>query len=123
MPIVYIKDPNFEFSINPEVIELVEKSKFYGDEEYPGDHMLSMHNLADLYGNNDKMKQYYFVKLFPFSLGGDANKWCNAFPPKSITTKYSCIQLFYGKYFPLSKIHAIKVDICKFAQRKEDTIP
>jgi hypothetical protein len=73
VPIVYIKDPNYAFSINPEIIELVEKNKFYGnDEEYPGDHMLQVHKLANLYGNNDKMKQYYVVKLLPFSLEGDA---------------------------------------------------
>jgi hypothetical protein len=68
IPIVCIKDPDYKFCVNPEIIELVEKNKFYGnDEEYPGDHMLQVHNLADLYGNNDKMKQYYFMKLFPFS--------------------------------------------------------
>jgi hypothetical protein len=88
MPIVFIKDPDFEFSVNPKIIELVEKNKLYGnDEEYPGDHMLQVHNLVDLYGNNDKMKQYYFAKLFPFSLGGDARSWWNALPPKSITSK------------------------------------
>jgi hypothetical protein len=31
--------------------------------------------------------------------------------------------LFYNKYFPIATIHAMKVDICKFTQRKEDTIP
>jgi hypothetical protein len=121
-PIVDIKDPTYKFSINPKIIELVEKNKFYGnDEEYPGDH-IHVHTIANLYGNNDVLKQYYFVKLFPFSFGGDARNWYSALPPRSITSKGSCVQLFYGKYFPHSKIHAMKIDICKFAQRKEETI-
>jgi hypothetical protein len=69
------------------------------------------------------LKQYYFVKLFAFSLEGDARNRYNALPPKSIISKDSCVQLFYGNYFPHSKIHAMKVDICKFAQRKKETIP
>jgi hypothetical protein len=102
VPIVYIKDPDYEFSINPEIIELVEKNKFYGnDEVYPGDHKLQVHKLANLYGNKDKMKQYYVVKLFPFSLKGDARNWYNALPPKSITSKDSCIQYFMVSIFPL----------------------
>jgi hypothetical protein len=63
------------------------------------------------------------VKLFPFSLGGDARNWYNALPPRSITSKDSCVQLFYGKYFPHSKIHAMKIDICKFSQRKKEIKP
>jgi hypothetical protein len=118
-PIVYIEDPAYKFSDNPEIIELVEKNKMYGnDEDYLGDHIMHVHNIANLYGNNNVLKQYYFVKLFPFSLGGDARNWYNALPPKSIISKDSCVQLFYGKYFPHSKVHAMKIDICKFAQRK-----
>jgi hypothetical protein len=51
------------------------------------------------------------VKLFHFSLGGNARNWYNYLPPKSITSKDSCVHLFYGKYFPNSKIHAMKIDI------------
>jgi hypothetical protein len=103
-PIVYIKDPAYNFSVNPEIIELVEKNKFYGnDKEYPGDHIIHVHNIANLYGNNDVLKQYYFVKLFPFSLGGDARNWYNALPPKSIISKYSCVQLFMVSIFLIVK--------------------
>jgi hypothetical protein len=52
-PIVYIKDPAYKFSVNPEITELVEKNKFYGkDEEYLGDHIIHVHNIANMYGNN-----------------------------------------------------------------------
>jgi hypothetical protein len=123
-PIIYIKYSAYEFFVNPDIIELVEKNKFYGkDDEYPGDHIIQVHDIANLYGNNEVQKHYYFLKLFPFSLGGDARNWYNSLPPKTITSKDACVHLFYRKYFTNDKIHAIKIDICKFSQGKKETIP
>jgi hypothetical protein len=42
-PIFYIKDFAYEFSVNPDIIELVKKNKFYGkDYEYPSDHIIQV---------------------------------------------------------------------------------
>jgi hypothetical protein len=32
-------------------------------------------------------QHYYFLKLFPFSLGGAARDWYNSLAPRSITSK------------------------------------
>jgi hypothetical protein len=58
-PIFHIKDFAYEFFVNPDIIELVEKNKFYGkDYEYPGDHIIQVHDIANLYGNNEVRKHY-----------------------------------------------------------------
>jgi hypothetical protein len=62
------------------------------------------------------------LKLFPFSLGGEARNWYNSLPPKYVTSKDACLHLFYNKYFPADKMHAMKIDVCKFAQGKKETI-
>jgi hypothetical protein len=78
---------------------------------------------ANLYGNDEVRKHYYFLKLFLFSLEDDAKTWYHSLPSKYITSKDSCIRLFYDKFFPIATIHAMKIDICKFTQSKEDSIP
>jgi hypothetical protein len=123
-PIVYIKDSAYEFSVDPEIIKMVENKKFYGKEdEYPGEHIVMVHDISNVFGKDEVQKHYYFLKLFPFSLGGEAKTWYNSLLPKSITSKDACVHLFYNKYFPADKVHAMKTDICKFAQGKKETIP
>ena len=52
---------------------MIESNKFYGkDEEYPLEHLERVTELADLFGKNEVEKRYYFLKFFPFSLGGEA---------------------------------------------------
>jgi hypothetical protein len=123
-PIVYKKDPAYKFSVNTEAIEWVGKRKFYGrNDEYQAEHMLMLHEISNLHGNDEVQKHYYFLKLFPFSLGDDAKTWYHSLALKSITSKDSCIRLFCDKIFPVATIHAMKIDICKFTQRKEESIP
>jgi hypothetical protein len=43
------------------------------------------------------------LKVFPFSLGGEAKAWSNSLAPKSITNKEGCIYLFCKNIFLLVK--------------------
>jgi hypothetical protein len=114
----------YEFSVNTKAIEWVEKRKLCGgDDEYLAENMGLLHEIYNLYGNDKLQKHYYFLKLFPFSLGDDAKTWYHSLPSKSITSKNSFVQLFYNKFFPVATIHAMKIDICNFTQRKEEPIP
>jgi hypothetical protein len=61
--------------------------------------------------------------LFPFSLGRKAKAWYNYLAPQFITSEEACIYLFYNKYFPPSKLHAMVAKINNFAQGKEEGIP
>ena len=85
--------------------------------------LVMVHDIANVFGKYEVQKHYYFLKLFPFSLGGEAKTWYNSFLPKSITSRESCVQLFYNRYFPAEEVHAMKINISKFAQGKRETIP
>jgi hypothetical protein len=115
-PIIFIKASAYEFSIKTEAIEWVEKRKFHGrDDEYHAEHIVMLHDISNLYGNDEVPKHYYFLKLFPFSLGGDAKTWYHFLPSKSITSKDSCAHLFYNNYITADKMHAMEIDSCNFA--------
>ena len=57
----------------PELITLVESDPFYGYEsETVVAHLTKLNDIATLFTNDDKTRYYYILKLFPFSLKGDA---------------------------------------------------
>ena len=98
-----------------EIIEKTEKFKFYGrDNEFPFDHIMALHDLSVLFGKDEIHQRYYFLKLFPFTLGGNAKIWYNRLEPGCITSKEECLQVFYNKYFPADKIHGLTIEISYF---------
>jgi hypothetical protein len=123
-PMIYIKDKDYEFNVEPEKIENAEAIKFnVREDELPWEYLINLSELANLFGHTEIQRRYYFLKLFPFSLGGEARDWFNSLEPKSITSKEACIYSFCNKYFPDSKIHALVEEIIHFAQGKEENIP
>jgi hypothetical protein len=124
-PATYIKDKDYEFTIDSELIERVEASKLYGkEEEFPSEYLITnLNDLSCLYGKTEIQQRYYFLKLIHFSLGGKSKSWYNSLAPKSITSKEACIYLFCNRYFHSSKIHAMIAEISNFAQSKEECIP
>lgn len=123
-PAIKIKDKDYEFSVDPEMIEKAEESKFYGrEDEYPFEHMSDLHELSVLFGKDEISQRYYFLKLFPFTLGGAARTWYNCLEPGCITSKEECLQVFYNKYYPASKIQALKNEISNFSQKETEDLP
>jgi hypothetical protein len=49
--------------------------------------MTALHELSALFGKDVIPQRYYFLKLFPFTLGGDAKIWYNSLAPCSITSQ------------------------------------
>jgi len=87
-PAIYVRDEAYDFFVDPEMIKIVEKNKFYGkEEEFLAKHLTNLMKIAMLLGKDEIHQHYYFLKLFPFSLGGDAKDWYNSLPPKSISSK------------------------------------
>jgi hypothetical protein len=107
-PVIYINDKDYEFNVDPQKLEKSEAIKFNGrDDELPWEHLINLIELPSVFGNTEIQQRYYFLKLFPLSLGGEEKAWYNSLAPKSITSKKACIYLFCNNYFPASKIHAI----------------
>ena len=77
-----VTDKYYEFSIDPELITLVEFDPFYGYESKTVvAHLTKLNDIATLFTNEEKIRYYYILKLFPFSLKGDAKIWFNSLDP------------------------------------------
>ena len=65
------------------------------------EHMNKLASLSLLLFSDDKkIQRYYLVKLFPFSLKGDAKVWYNGLSYGSIKSPHELLDVFFAKYFP-----------------------
>ena len=75
---ICITDKDYEFSVDPDIITLVESDPFHGYESKTVvAHLTKLNDLATLFSHDEKIHYYYILKLFPFSLKGDAKLWYN----------------------------------------------
>ena len=62
---IFITDKDYEFSIDPELITLVEFDPFYGYEtETVVAHLTKLNDLATLFTNDEKSRYLYILKYF-----------------------------------------------------------
>ena len=79
---IFVTDKDYELSVNPDIITLVESDPFYGYEsETVVAHLTKLNDIATLFTNDEKTCYYFIHKLFPFSLKGDAKTWLNSLHP------------------------------------------
>ncbi|KAI5013732.1 hypothetical protein ZWY2020_040618 [Hordeum vulgare] len=79
---IFVTDKDYEFSVHPEIISLVESDPFHGYEsETVIAHLAKLSKIANLFTNEEKIRHYYILKLFPFSLKDDAKAWFTSCSP------------------------------------------
>src|SRR6266511_701115 len=79
---IFIDDKDYELSIDPELITLVESDPFHGYEsETVVAHLTKLNDIDTLFAHEEKIRYYYILMLFPFSLKGDAKLWFNFLAP------------------------------------------
>ena len=99
---IFVTDKDYEFSVDPELITLVEVDPFCGYEfENVVAHLTKLNDIATLFAHEDKIRCYYILKLFPFSLKGDAKIWFNSLAPGCARSLRDMIYYLSTKYFPL----------------------
>ena len=63
---ICVTDKDYEFSVNPEIITLVESDPFYGlESETVVAHLTKLNDIATLFTNDEKSRYYYILKIFP----------------------------------------------------------
>ena len=65
----------------------------------------------------------YILKLFPFSLKGDARKWFNTLAPGCVRSPQDMIYYFSEKCFPAHKKQAALQKIYNFVLFGEENLP
>ena len=100
---IFVTDKDYEFSVDPDIITLVESDPFYGYEsETVVAYLTKLNDIDTLFAHDEKIR-YYILKLFPFSLKGDAKTWYNTLPPGCVRSPEDIIYYFSEKYFPAHK--------------------
>ena len=101
---VFVDDKDYEFSVDLELITLVESDPFHGYEtETVVAHLTKLNDIATLFAHDEKIRYYYILKLFPFSLKGDAKTCYNTLDPGCVHSPQDMIYYFFEKYFPSHK--------------------
>ena len=79
---ICVTDKDYDFSVDPELSTLVESDPFYDYEsETVVAHLTKLNDIATLFTNDEKSYYYYILKIFPYSLKGDARTWFNFLDP------------------------------------------
>ena len=121
---IFVTDKDYEFSVDPELITLVESDPFHGYEsETVVAHLTKLHDIATLFTSEEKIRHYYILKLFPFSLKDDAKTWFTSLAPGCVRSPQDMVYYFSEKYFPAHKKQAALQEIYNFAQAEEESLP
>ena len=84
---ICVTDKDYEFSVDPDIITLVESDPFHGYEsETVVAHLTKLNDIATLFTEDEKSCYYYILKIFLFSLKGDAKIWFNSLGPGCVRT-------------------------------------
>src|ERR1041385_3311678 len=117
-------DPDYEFSVDLSLISTVESDPFYGRENDDAiAHLTKLAELTDLFNIDEKIRNFYVAKLFPFSLKEDAKSWYDALPYGSIKSPQDLVKFFVDKYFPAHMQHAALQRIYNFKQLQDEHLP
>ena len=80
---------------------MVEFDPFHGYEtETVVAHLTTLNDTATFFTHDEKTHYYFILKLFPFSLKGDAKVWYNTLDPGCVRSPQDMIYYFCEKYFP-----------------------
>ena len=103
---------------------MVESDPFHGYEtETVVAHLIKLNDIATLFTHDEKTRYYFILKLFPFSLKGDAKSWYNTLAPGCVCSSQDMIYYFYEKYLPAHKKQAALHEIFNFVQIEEESLP
>jgi hypothetical protein len=112
---IFVTDEDYDFFVDPELITLVESDPFHSYEtETIVAHLTKLNDIATLFAHEEKIRYYYILKLFPFSLKGDAKDWYNTLTPGCVRSPQDMIYYFSEKYFPAHKKQAALQEIFNF---------
>ena len=119
---IFLPDKDYEFSVDPDIISLVESDPLHGYEsETVVAHLTKLNDIATLFTHDDKSRYYYILKILLFSLKGDAKTWYNYLAPGCVRSPQDMIYYFSAKYFPAHKKQAALREIYNFVQIKEES--
>ncbi|XP_009804617.1 uncharacterized protein [Nicotiana sylvestris] len=112
------------FEICTGLIQTIQQScQFTGDaSEDPHNHLIDFLELVETCRYNGVITDAIRLRLFSFSLKGEAKTWLRSLPRGSITTWDQMTQKFLNKYFLHAKTFKMKQEINNFMQTDSESV-
>ncbi|XP_070030053.1 uncharacterized protein [Nicotiana sylvestris] len=112
------------FEIRTGLIQTIQQSCiFTGDlSEDTHSHLIDFLELVEPAKYNGVPPEAIKLRLFPFSLKGEAKTWLRSLPQGSITTWDQMTQKFLNKYFSPAKTTKLRQDISNFLQTDTESV-
>jgi hypothetical protein len=112
------------FKIPMKIVEHVINNCYSGDETvHPGDNLLFMHELCELFKCAGISSSQVKRKLFSLSLKGRAKEWYQLLKDGPSIAWEEIVPLFYSKFYPPSEIHKIVIEYIIFSLTMERVLP
>jgi hypothetical protein len=103
------------FKIHMKIVERVMNNCYSGDGTvHPGDHLLFIHELCELFKCAGISSSQVKRKLFSLSLKGRAEEWYRLLKDGPSIAWEKIVPLFYSKFYPPSEIHKDRNRIYNF---------
>ncbi|XP_009773211.2 uncharacterized protein [Nicotiana sylvestris] len=111
------------FEIRTGVIQIQQSCIFTGDlSEVPHSHLIDFLELVETTKYNGVPPEEIKLRIFRFSLKGEAKTWLRSLPQGSITTWDQMTQKFLNKYFSPAKTTKLRQDISNFLQTDTESV-
>ncbi|XP_075485336.1 uncharacterized protein LOC142525052 [Primulina tabacum] len=112
------------FELKPSIIQMIQyQVRFGGSQtEDPNAHLEGFLSICDTIKFNGVSTDAIRLRLFPFSLHGEAAEWLRDLPAGSITTWNGLVEMFMNQYFPPTKLAQLRMDISSFRQKDGETL-
>jgi hypothetical protein len=106
------------------IVERVMNNCYSGDATvHPGDHLLFIHDLCELFKCACISSSQVKRKLFSLSLKGRATEWYRLLKDGPSIGWEEIVPLFYSKFYPPSEIHKIGIKYIIFGLMMERVLP
>ena len=86
-------------------------------------HLTKLNDIVTLFTNDEKSRYYYILKIFPFSLKGDAKTCFNSLDLGCVRSPQVMLYYFSSKYFPAHKKQVALWEIYNLVQIEEESLP
>src|SRR4051812_26991346 len=104
------------YEIKSALLNLVMRDQFSGAGDDAALHLNNIVELCDMQKYKEVEGDIVKLKLFPFSLRGEAKIWFQSLPRNSIDSWDKYKDAFIGKYYPPAKIIQLRSTIMNFKQ-------
>src|SRR4051812_47457485 len=104
-----------DYKIKPHYLSLLQHNQFGGSAvEDSCMHLNTFTEICDMIRIKDVNLDTVKLRLFPFSLRGNAKEWLLSSPKNTIASWVECTSLFMTKFFPPTKTMQLRSNITDF---------